>query len=216
MAWRRGQRHPREKYYRFRTWRTPPGSTIFVSASGLGGIWGLKDVPLFDDILAFVEENACVDKSRVFVLGFSFGGMYSYSLSMTRQKIIRAGIGMSPANYNIQIPTKTHDPIAWMQSTGMSDTHLPVGRRRTARQRLEVHRHRTRHGQWMHRAQPHSDLDVRQHALQRLRRVQVGVSDEGVHVQRRTRSSARKRQLDVGVHHPILAGPFSRSRRRRN
>jgi hypothetical protein len=47
--------------------------------------------------------------------------MYSYSLSMTRQKTIRAGIGMSPANFNIQIPPKSHEPIAWMQSTGLSD-----------------------------------------------------------------------------------------------
>jgi poly(3-hydroxybutyrate) depolymerase len=115
----------REKYYSLRNIADAASSTIFVSASGLGGSWGLKDVPLFDDILKFVEEGACVDVSRVFVLGFSFGGMYSYSLSMTRQKTIRAGIGMSPANYNIQIPTKSHEPIAWMQSTGMSDGTCP-------------------------------------------------------------------------------------------
>jgi len=115
----------REKYYGLQNIAELANSTIFVSASGLGGIWGLKDVPLFDDILKFVEDNACVDASRVFVLGFSFGGMYSYSLSMTRQKTIRAGIGMSPANYNIQIPTKSHEPIAWMQSTGMSDGTCP-------------------------------------------------------------------------------------------
>ena len=52
----------------------------------------------------------------------------------------------------------------------------------------------------MHRAQPHSDVDFRQHALRRLRRVQVRVSGQGVHVQRRTRTPARKRQLDVVVH----------------
>jgi hypothetical protein len=115
----------REKYYNIQNIPEAADSTIFVSASGLGGIWGLKDVPLFDDILAFVKQNACVDESRVFVLGFSFGGMYSYSLSMTRQKTIRAGIGMSPANFNIQIPPKTHEPIAWMQSTGMSDGICP-------------------------------------------------------------------------------------------
>jgi poly(3-hydroxybutyrate) depolymerase len=115
----------REKYYGLQNIADVASSTIFVSASGLGGIWGLKDVPLFDDILAFVKQNACVDESRVFVLGFSFGGMYSYSLSMTRQKTIRAGIGMSPANYNIQIPTKGHEPIAWMQSTGMGDGTCP-------------------------------------------------------------------------------------------
>jgi poly(3-hydroxybutyrate) depolymerase len=115
----------REKYYGIQNIPAAADSVIFVSASGLGGAWGLKDVPLFDDILEFVKQNACVDTSRVFVLGFSFGGMYSYSLSMTRQKTIRAGIGMAPANYNIQIPTKMHEPIAWMQSTGMSDNTCP-------------------------------------------------------------------------------------------
>ena len=116
----------REKYYSLQTVAdAAKDPAIFVAASGAGGIWGLKDVPLFDDILSFVKQNACVDTSRVFVLGFSFGGMYSYSLSMTRQSSIRAGIGMSPANYNIQIPPKTHAPIAWMQSTGMSDTTCP-------------------------------------------------------------------------------------------
>ena len=137
-----------------------------------------------------MKQNACVDESRVFVLGFSFGGMYSYSLSMTRQKTIRAAIGMSPANYNIQIPPKSHDPIAWMQSTGMSDHTCPwVSTKRD--ERIEVHRDRTRHGQWMHRAQSHPNMDVRRHALRRLRRVQARLSHQGVHVQRRTRSSAR-------------------------
>jgi poly(3-hydroxybutyrate) depolymerase len=96
-------------------------SSIWVAASGIGGAWGLKDVPLFDDILAFVKQNACIDESRVFVYGFSFGGMYSYSLSMTRQKVIRAAIGMAAANFNIQVPTKAHDPIAYMGSTGVND-----------------------------------------------------------------------------------------------
>ncbi|MEO7955125.1 MAG: hypothetical protein ABIW76_00425, partial [Fibrobacteria bacterium] len=63
--------------------------------------------------------------SRTFVLGFSFGGMYSYSLAVTSQKTIRAGIGMSPANFNIQLPPKVAAPIAWMQSTGMSDGTCP-------------------------------------------------------------------------------------------
>ncbi len=115
----------REQYYGLQNIAEAADSVIFVSASGLGGAWGTKDVPLFDDILAFVKENACVDTSRVFVLGFSFGGMYSYSLSMTRQTVIRAGIGMAPANYNIAMPPKSHDPIAWMQATGMRDGMCP-------------------------------------------------------------------------------------------
>ncbi len=114
-----------EKYYGIQAIPEAAKSTIFVSASGLNGAWGLKDVPLFDDLLAFVEANACVDKSRVFVTGFSYGGMYSYSLSITRQKSIRAGVGMAPVNYVIQIPPKSHDPIGWMQSSGMNDHTCP-------------------------------------------------------------------------------------------
>ena len=123
----------REKYYGLQNIADAASSVIFVSASGLGGSWGLKDVPLFDDILAFVEQNACVDTSRVFVLGFSFGGMYSYSLSMTRQKTIRAGIGMSPANYNIQIPPKTHDADRLDAIDRDERHHLSLGHRGTVR-----------------------------------------------------------------------------------
>jgi len=98
---------------------------IFIAPSGLNGAWGEKDHPLFDGILALVKQSLCIDTSRVFVTGFSFGGMYSYSLSLNHQKDIRAAIGMGPANYNIWLPPKTHEPIAWMQTTGMSDGTTP-------------------------------------------------------------------------------------------
>jgi poly(3-hydroxybutyrate) depolymerase len=115
----------REKYYGVENIAEAASSTIFVAASGLGGAWGQKDHPLFDDILALVKKNLCVDTSRVFVTGFSFGGMYSYSLSLNHKKVIRAAIGMGPANYNIWLPPKSNDQIAWMQTTGMSDGTTP-------------------------------------------------------------------------------------------
>ena len=34
-------------------------------------------------------------------------------------------MGIAPANYNIYVPTKTHEPIAWMQTTGMGDGTCP-------------------------------------------------------------------------------------------
>ena len=40
----------REHYYAIQNIADAANSVIFISASGLGGIWGLKDVPLFDDI----------------------------------------------------------------------------------------------------------------------------------------------------------------------
>jgi poly(3-hydroxybutyrate) depolymerase len=98
---------------------------IFVAPQSDGATWQQKDHALFDDILAFVKANLCIDVSRVFATGFSFGGMITYSLSVNHQKDIRAAVGIAPANYNIWLPTKTREPIAWMQTTGMGDTTCP-------------------------------------------------------------------------------------------
>jgi len=106
---------------------------IFLAPQALpgnpSGTWDTSkptDSVLFDDILAFVKENLCIDTTRVFATGFSFGGMMTYSLSVNHQKDIRAAVGIAPANYNIYVPTpKTHQPIAWMQTTGMGDTTCP-------------------------------------------------------------------------------------------
>lgn len=98
---------------------------IFVAPQSDGSTWQQKDHALFDDILAYVKSNLCIDTTRVFATGFSFGGMITYSLSVNHQKDIRAAVGIAPANYNIYVPTKTHEPIAWMQTTGMGDTTCP-------------------------------------------------------------------------------------------
>lgn len=98
---------------------------IFVAPQADGATWQQKDHALFDDILAYIKANLCVDTTRVFATGFSFGGMITYSLSLNHQDDIRAAVGIAPANYNIWMPTKIHAPIAWMQTTGMGDTTCP-------------------------------------------------------------------------------------------
>lgn len=98
---------------------------IFVAPQSDGQTWQEKDHALFDDILALVKDDLCVDTTRVFATGFSFGGMITYSLSVNHQKDIRAAVGIAPANYNIWLPEKTGEPIAWMQTTGMGDTTCP-------------------------------------------------------------------------------------------
>jgi hypothetical protein len=98
---------------------------IFVAPQSDDGTWAIKDHALFDDLLAYVKQNLCIDVSRVFATGFSFGGMITYSLSVNHQKDIRAAVGIAPANYNIDLPMKTHEPIAWMQTTGMGDGTCP-------------------------------------------------------------------------------------------
>jgi len=98
---------------------------IFVAPQADGATWLEKDHALFDDLLAYVKTNLCIDTTRVFATGFSFGGMITYSLSVNHQADIRAAVGIAPANYNIFVPPATHKPIAWMQTTGMSDNLTP-------------------------------------------------------------------------------------------
>jgi poly(3-hydroxybutyrate) depolymerase len=98
---------------------------IFVAPQADGATWQEKDHALFDDILAYVKTNLCIDTTRVFATGFSFGGMITYSLSVNHQDDIRAAVGIAPANYNIFVPPKSHKSIAWMQTTGMSDNLCP-------------------------------------------------------------------------------------------
>jgi poly(3-hydroxybutyrate) depolymerase len=98
---------------------------IFVAPQSDDGTWDQIDHALFDDLLALVKENLCIDETRVFATGFSFGGMITYSLSTNHQQDIRAAVGIAPANYNIWLPEKIGEPIAWMQTTGMNDGLCP-------------------------------------------------------------------------------------------
>jgi hypothetical protein len=67
---------------------------IFVAPLGYngmpgtsGGAWGQADHAFFDDLTQFLEDNMCIDTTRIFAIGMSMGGMQTYSLSTTpRQK----------------------------------------------------------------------------------------------------------------------------------
>ncbi|MBN1127422.1 MAG: hypothetical protein JXA71_00445 [Chitinispirillaceae bacterium] len=92
-----------------------------VAADGIVWSQGEKDHIFFDDMLKLFKEKLCVDTTRVFSCGFSFGAMFSYSLSLNHQKQLRAVACWAPANWNIWLPTNTREPIAYYQTTGTSD-----------------------------------------------------------------------------------------------
>jgi predicted esterase len=104
-------------------------TAIFVAPGGMGNLpWDYnRDVVLFDDLLAFVDANLCIDDSRVFTTGFSFGAMMSYALTLGRPSKLRGAVTMAPANNNFTQPTNAHVPIAYMSTTGMSDGTCPWG-----------------------------------------------------------------------------------------
>jgi len=104
-------------------------TAIFIAPGGIGNLpWDYnRDVVLFDDLLALVDANLCIDDSRVFTTGFSFGAMMSYALTLGRPSKLRGAVAMAAANYNFTQPTNAHVPIAYMGTTGMSDGTCPWG-----------------------------------------------------------------------------------------
>jgi hypothetical protein len=94
---------------------------IFVApdTDPAGALWDYnKDSVYFDDLLKLVTDNLCIDESRVFTTGFSFGAMMSYGLSNGRASKLRAAVTMAPAPFG---PSSGTTPIAYMSATGMSD-----------------------------------------------------------------------------------------------
>lgn len=103
-------------------------STIFVVPQGLvdqgGAGWfnpNNRDVNFTDDMFDAVTKDLCVDESRVFTTGFSFGGAISYKLACARQEKFRGAVvyGTGPiAGNNAAECTK---PIAFLGVHGVDD-----------------------------------------------------------------------------------------------
>jgi hypothetical protein len=111
-------------YYRLGPLAT---NTIFVAPEGnSGGTWGGQEHhTFFEDVLKCLKDTLCIDTTRVFSVGFSFGAMFTYSLSLNHQDQLRAVVCYAPYNGVIWLPTNTHKPLAYMQTTGMSDPTCP-------------------------------------------------------------------------------------------
>ncbi|MGE5670939.1 MAG: hypothetical protein ACM31E_05805 [Fibrobacterota bacterium] len=112
-------------------WIAPEGTkTSMSSVCNNCDLWKSEandnsDHVLFDALLNLAKEKLCIDTARVFSVGFSFGAMFSYSLSTNHQQQLRAVVTYAPANYNIYLPTNKHEPVAYMQTTGLSDGTCP-------------------------------------------------------------------------------------------
>lgn len=109
---------------------------IFIAPSMNGSTWDLSgngaDHALFSNLLNYAKTNLCIDESRVFATGFSFGAMMSYSLSLTHQDEIRAVATLAAANFVgnanspwVPYPADSKKKIAYLGITGMSDGTCP-------------------------------------------------------------------------------------------
>lgn len=115
-------------------------TTIFVAPNGYGNppLWtqGAKDHALFDDLLKHLKTNLCLDTSRVFSVGFSFGAMFTNSLAQTHQDVLRGVVTYAAADYNIYFPANTGKPLAYMGVHGLKDPTCPISAGRSSRDRF--------------------------------------------------------------------------------
>ena len=98
-------------------------STIFAApdAANGAGSWSKTDVDLTDAILAQLEGDLCIDTTRVFATGFSFGGAMSMAIACTRADVFRAVAFFSGADLTGSCPTTLTTPIAYYASQASHD-----------------------------------------------------------------------------------------------
>jgi poly(3-hydroxybutyrate) depolymerase len=92
---------------------------FFVAPDGLNAGWGGDNLPFVDDMVKLITENYCIDMSRLYANGFSYGGGMSYAIACARAKTFRAvaiyeGAQLSGCEGG-------NDPIAYWQMAGTTD-----------------------------------------------------------------------------------------------
>jgi poly(3-hydroxybutyrate) depolymerase len=84
------------------------------------------DLPYFDAIMKEIEANYCIDKSKVFVGGYSSGGWEAYLLGLARGGSVVRGISTAAGGLRMNRPTPSGLPITALLLTGASDTTNPA------------------------------------------------------------------------------------------
>ena len=140
----------RESYYGLRNQSGAKENTIFVAPHGYTtetdrsgketeNPWRCgddKDHVFFGEFLTYLNENLCVDTSRVFSVGFSFGAMFSNSLAQDFQDRLRGVVVFATMDQVIYLPKNKGLPIAWMGTVGMDDPLCTPKLGRSARDRI--------------------------------------------------------------------------------
>jgi poly(3-hydroxybutyrate) depolymerase len=104
-------------------------SAIYVAPEGLVSSTGGKgwantnnqDVIFTDDMLAAISADLCIDTSRVFTTGFSFGAAMSYKLACVRPDQFRAALVYEAGAVSGNDMAECTKPIAWFHSQGADD-----------------------------------------------------------------------------------------------
>ncbi|HEY0713986.1 MAG TPA: hypothetical protein VGF45_14995 [Polyangia bacterium] len=104
-------------------------NSIHVFLLAIGGCFSTSkanspDIPYFDLALSEIENDFCVDKSKIFVSGYSSGAWLSNLLACQRGDVIR-GIGTAAGGLPIDRGT-CRGPVAAIMTGDTGDTANPI------------------------------------------------------------------------------------------
>jgi poly(3-hydroxybutyrate) depolymerase len=112
-------------------------TTIFVAPQGINNGWantGGRDLTFVDDMLRQFESGLCVDTTRIFSVGFSYGAAMTYAIACARPNVFRA-VALYSAGLLSGCNGGTQ-PIAYLASHGVSDPVLSYSGGQSLRDRF--------------------------------------------------------------------------------
>lgn len=117
-------------------WNLAQNSTIFVAPEGIDKGWansGGRDLALTDSILNQIQSNFCIDKSRIFATGFSYGAGMSNAIACARANVFR-GVALYSGAQLSGCDGGTA-PIPFFAAHGLDDNVLSISQGRSLRDR---------------------------------------------------------------------------------
>ena len=122
---------------------------IYVTPQGLVGNdnnagWANAnggDIAFTKALLSSVQASFCVDNSRIFSTGFSYGGMMSFAIGCEMSDVFRAIAPMSGALYSDPSCKGTGHAVATWGAHGSRDTFVPTADGRAARDKILKQNH---------------------------------------------------------------------------
>lgn len=117
-------------------WDLADNSTIFVAPEGLDAGWansGDRDIAFTDAMLDLLFDELCIDTTRIFATGFSYGAGMSYALACARADVFR-GVALY-AGAQLSGCSGGNTPIAYFHVHGLVDSVLSVAQGRQLRDR---------------------------------------------------------------------------------
>jgi len=103
-------------------------SYMFPAGAGAcfaDGYANTPEIPYFDAMNAQVASSYCIEKSKVFIAGYSSGAWEAYTLAFARAGVIR-GIATAAGGLREMRPPPSNVPFAAIMLTGAGDTSNPI------------------------------------------------------------------------------------------